>query len=364
MNQQPDDVDGRQGDEKGHLDDHELIGLVDDDRLGGVHKEQRHGLAEENHHHQGEQGVHAADNHPGPQPGENAVAPAGADVLPAIGGHGHAQGVKDAGEQLVQLVGGGDGGHHHRAQAVDGSLQQNAANGRDGALQAHGDAHAQQAAGVILAEHKVIPGDVEQGEFFPDEHQARQAGDALGNHRGPGGPRHPHGDDHNQEQVQGDVQQGGDHQENHRRAAVPQGPQQACQHVVQHNGGDAQENHHDVAVGVVEDVRGGVHPLQNGPAQGHGENRDHQGEPAGQPQDVAHKALEVLKVLGAVALGHRDGEPGADAGAEAQNQEVDRAGGAHRRQGPCAQEAPHDDGVHHGVELLEQVAEHQGDCEA
>ena len=97
-------------------------------------------------------------------------------------------------------------------------------------------------------------------------------------HRGPGRTGHAHGDDHNEEQVQPDVQQGGQHQEHHRGAAVAQGTQEAGQDVVQHNGGDPQKDDHNVVVGVIDDVSGGVHPLEDGPAEHHRSHGEQQGK--------------------------------------------------------------------------------------
>ena len=58
-------------------------------------------------------------------------------------------------------------------------------------------------------------------------------------------------------------------------------------------------------------------------------------------------------------LRHRDGEPGAGAGAEAQNQEIQRACRAYARQCVNAQKAAYDHRVHSVVHLLKQQAEQQ-----
>lgn len=60
-------------------------------------------------------------------------------------------------------------------------------------------------------------------------------------------------------------------------------------------------------------------------------------------------------VIRAKLLGHRDGEASADAGAEAHHQKADGASGADGGQGRAAQRFSNDGGIHHIVELLEQV---------
>lgn len=70
------------GMKKGGLDYHELVGLANDDRLVAVHEEKHHGAAEKEDEEKGQHRVDAANHHACPQAGEDALCPAGADVLP------------------------------------------------------------------------------------------------------------------------------------------------------------------------------------------------------------------------------------------------------------------------------------------
>ena len=72
----------------------------------------------------------------------HAVQVVCAHVLAGVGGHGRADALQRDGEELRCLAAGCLRGHDVAAQTIDGTLQHDAADGRDAALQAHGDAHA------------------------------------------------------------------------------------------------------------------------------------------------------------------------------------------------------------------------------
>ena len=106
---------------------------------------------------------------------------------------------------------------------------------------------------TLLARH------AQDGEALAHIEQAGQAGHPLRGHGGDGRPRYAGLEVQNQDQVQNDVQEGGQGQEIHRRFAVPQGADDAGQQVVQKGGGDAHEDDENIGVRVVKDVRRGEH---------------------------------------------------------------------------------------------------------
>ena len=69
--------------------------------------------------------------------------------------------------------------------------------------------------------------------------------------------------------------------------------------------------------------------------------------------------MQVIPVLCAEALGHRDAEAVAGSQHKAHDHKIQRVGRAHRAQRIGADAAPHDDRVHKAVQLLEQGAQHQ-----
>ena len=70
-----------------------------------------------------------------------------AQILTAIGGHGHAKVLVDAGEEIFYAKTCGKGSHTDCAQGIVGRLNHDAADGGDGELQSHGNALPEQVAG-------------------------------------------------------------------------------------------------------------------------------------------------------------------------------------------------------------------------
>ena len=167
-----------------------------------------------------------------------------------------------------------------------------------------------------------------------------------------------------EQHVQGDVDQGGDDQPDHRRPAVPQGAEDARAEVVEERGGKPGEDGDNINIGAVVDVRRGVHGCEDNVAEKHRGGSEGRADDEAQPYAAGGTPAQLLVVLRAEVLGHRDGEAAAHAGAEAHHQEVDGPGGAHCRQGRAPQGLAHDGGVHHVVELLEQVSKQHRNAEA
>ena len=204
---------------------------------------------------------------------------------------------------------------------------------------------------------------MEDGETLDHKGQAGQTGHTLGDDGGQSGPGHAGMAVQDQEQVQGDVQHRGDGKEIHGCFAVPQGPDHRSQQIIEEGGGDAQEDDEDIPVGPIKDVLRGPHHGEDGAAEQAGEHCQHHGEQGGQPPGVGHTAAHLAVISGSHALGHRNGEAVAHPHAEADDKEVDGAGGADRGQGGGAQQLPHDHGVHHVIKLLEQHSEQGGQGE-
>ena len=287
----------------------------------------------------------------------------GPHVLPAVGGHGGAHGFQRAGKEHGHLVGGGGRGDIHGAQHIHGALQHHAADGGDGKLQSHG-----QPQGQKVPDAPPGPGPV---AFFQPEHlkapahlpQAAEARQKLADGGGEGRAEHPPLQADDEKQVQGDVHRRGHHQPDHGGAAVPHRPEDARAHIVKDIPRDARENGGDVDPGAVDDIRGGIHQLQDIPAEDHRHSGDQHPEKdaaAGRPCHIFPQGVIVPR---AETLGDGNGEAAADADGPAHHQKVDGAGAAHRRQGVSAQKLAHNGGIHHAVELLEQHTQQNGQAE-
>ena len=289
----------------------------------------------------------------------NAFRLARAQILPGVGGGGGADGVVGAGAERVHFRACGDRCHSAGAQPVDGGLQQDAADGSDGILQTHGQAHVQQVPGIDAPEAQVLPAQVQQREPFYNESKTQKTRNQLAKEGGPAGAGNAHVERNDEYDIQHHIHQTGQNQEHQRRPGVAQRADNAGQQIIQHGGGNAKENHPDIIVGIGEGLLRGVHPTQNRSAQGGGSQRDDQGNGGSQPDHVAHKPAKALKILLTELLGHRNGKAGAHAVAQAQHQKVDGAGGADACQRVHPQKFTNHDRIDHAVELLKQQTKQQ-----
>ena len=75
----------------------------------------------------------------------------GTHVLAGVGGHGRANALQRDGQELCRLAACSLCCYDVTAQTIDCTLQHNGTDGRDAALQTHGDAHAAQLDTVLSA---------------------------------------------------------------------------------------------------------------------------------------------------------------------------------------------------------------------
>ena len=289
----------------------------------------------------------------------HAVHPGGTQVLARVGGHGRADALQRDGQQVHRLAGGGDGGDSRAAQHVDGPLHDNAADGRDAALQAHRHADAHQADAGALAEGELAFLHMQHLKLAAQEAEADHAGDGLGNIGGQRCAEDSHLERHDEQKIQADVQGAGQDQEVQRRFAVAQGAHDAGDHVVQKDERDAGEDPANIDDRAVQDVLRRLHQHQQRASQGHRGDGKHYAECDAQPGGISHMAAQVAVIPCAEQLSDGDGKTIADANDEAQDQVVDGAGGADRRQRTDAAETAYDDGICQRVKLLEQIAQHK-----
>ena len=364
LDHKPENIDHRQQEVEEHIGQQTLAGQGQQPRAGLVQKEHIQPVAECPQHPQRRRGVHRPQQHAGADALMEPVPLPGPHVLSAVGGHGGPHGIKGAGKEEIHLVGGRHGRDIDSAQSVDGGLDHHAADGGDGVLQPHGQAHQAQIGHPPLLPAPVLPLHPQHGEAPGQPRQTSQPGHELGEHRGEGRAEHIHMEIEDEDHVQDNVRQGGGDEPDDRRAAVAHGPEDPGGVVVQEVGRQAGEDGDDVDKGPLIDIGGGVHHRQDIPAEEHGNGGERRRADGAQPDAPGHVAAQLLVVARAELLGGGDGKAAAHPGAEAHHQEVDGPGGAHRRQGVAPQGLAHDGGVHHAVELLEQIAKQEGNAEA
>ena len=345
-----------------------MLGLIqhvgDDGGIVRVHKEGDQILAEEEDHHEGDGAVDAAQKRCRLQALMDAVDLARTDVLPGVGCHGAGQRVDHDAEQHAHLARSGHGGHGDGAQTVNGDGHGQRADGGDGILEAEGQAHAQQAADEGLADAGVVRVHLQHGELAHQHPQAPQSAGQLADDGGPGRACHTHVEEEDEHDVQHDVEQRRDDDGQHGGAAVAQGAHDARCHVVQHRGRNGKEHRLDVGDGLVHQLIPGVEHVQQQRRAKAGDQPQRHRNDGTQVHRMHDETAQLRVILGALGLGDGDRKAGAKAHAEAVDQEIQRAGGAHSRQCVIAQEAADDGGINEGVQLLEQEAAQQGQGEA
>ena len=103
----------------------------------------------------------------------------------------------------------------------------------------------------------------------------------------------------------------------------------------------------------VDDIFRCPHPLQDISAQKHRHDREHHCKDHRYPCTVGYTAAHSALVLCSKPLRNRNRKTAADSHTEPDNQKVDRAGGAYRRQLIHAQKLSNDRSIHQTVKLLE-----------
>ena len=112
-------------------------------------------------------------------------------------------------------------------------------------------------------------------------------------------------------------------------------------------------------MGILEDIRRGIHEMEQWTHQGDRECGHHDDDDGGEEDTVRHTALHAGEVLGTIDLGGQNREAGAEALREAEDQKHDGTGCADGGECIRTYETADDDGVRHVVELLEDIADKQ-----
>ena len=204
---------------------------------------------------------------------------------------------------------------------------------------------------------------LEDDEFAAQINKAQHAGDNL---RDVGGQRRTKDAElerYDEQQIEPDVQRAGQNQEIQRRFAVAQRTHNSRHHIVQKDERNTGKNPADIDNCAIDDVLRRLHQLHHRAGQRHGGNRQHYATHNAEPCRVGHVAAQVLVVPRTEQLCNGNGKAVADTANEAQNQIVDRAGCADRGQRADAAEPADNNCIGQRIELLEQVAQHQRQCE-
>ena len=164
---------------------------------------------------------------------------------------------------------------------------------------------------------------------------------------------------HDCQQIQSDIQHGGNNQKDQRASGIPQGTDDPRQKIIEIGGGDPQKNNKYIPVGLVENIRRRIHPDQNIPAEQTNRQCHNGGKENRKPDTICYKTPQHFFILCPKALGHRDGKSVAHTHTKTYNHKIDGAGGAHCCQRLCTKKLSHDDHIHQTVKLLKQHTKKQ-----
>ena len=127
--------------------------------------------------------------------------------------------------------------HDVAAQTVHRTLQHHAANGRNAALQAHGNAHTAQLCAVGQAETALFPAPAQLRVVAQDVQKTAQTRHSLTDHSGKCRTECPHLEHDDAHQIQPDVQKACHQQEIQRALAVAQCTHQGAGHIIKQSEG-------------------------------------------------------------------------------------------------------------------------------
>ena len=227
-------------------------------------------------------------------------------------------------------------------------------------MQGGGDAH-----GHDLLQHR--PRHAQRPQLQTDaalgaqQHPHRQqGGHRLGDDGGVGHALYAHAELQHEQQVKSGIQHGGHQQEVEGTPGVAHRPEDAGAHVVDQQSHDAGKVDGQVGGLLRRHLRRGLHQAQH---QGRHENAgcgEHDAQQERQHHGGVHRLPHLFLPLGAVILADDHARAAGQPQKEADQHVDDGRDGAHGGECLVADEVAHHPCVHHVVQLLEQVAHHQG----
>ena len=174
---------------------------------------------------------------------------------------------------------------------------------------------------------------------------------------------YPPAEDHDEDQVQHDVQKRGAAQEIQRRHGIANGPQQVGEVIIKEHKDKAHEDDPHIAVHHFHQLAGGPQEAQDRAAERHHQEVQGYGDPADQQEGQPHCALHAGLLLPAEIVGEQGAAAHGHANQDGSQECHQSVGASHRRQRVRPQEAAHDQGVRDIIKLLQEVAQYHGACE-
>ena len=141
---------------------------------------------------------------------------------------------------------------------------------------------------------------------------------------------------------------------------VAEGPQESRQEVIAYGEGYGEELHEEESVGIAVDVGRGIDEDKDPVAEHAADNGDDDSKDDAYAQGVGHIRPHLREVLGTESLGHRDGETGTGAVAEAHDEKHYRRRGTDGGQRADTYPPAYDGGIDDEIHLLKDVPKDEG----
>ncbi len=299
------------------------------------------------------------DSRPHPHPSPDPAYLTRAQILSGIGGHGIAVGGGGHLQNPVQLVGGGDTGDERDPEAVDDGLHDHPAHGDHRVLECHGQSEGHEPAAEGSLQLPVLPSQPQHlnPADMPDTVSSREAlRDQCGDCR----PLHAPAEAHDEQEIQHDIGQRGNHHGDQGLPAIAQGPQDSRRQVVHHDHRQPREQDTQIRHGNRTDLLGRPEQRHHRSHCRFADQRQRRRAHSGQDDGIGDDLPQLPVLARAEFLGHQDGEALGKALDDPQGQPVQPVHRPQRGQRIHPQHLAHHGGIHHGIHLLEDVPRHQG----
>ena len=285
----------------------------------------------------------------------------GTQILTDESGQSHGEAGNGQESKAFNLGVGTAAGHSGRAEAVDIGLDYQIGKTNDGILNTGGQAEPDN--GLQTAE--VIPDftNIQPVRLIhPDQmDEAENGADTLGEGGSQGGRTHTQLQTCNEQQIQRNVDKGGENQIVQRMLAVTDGMENTHKDIV-HDGEDgAAEIIAEIDDGLGKYIFGSTHPLKNRRSKGDSQNRKQNTGGKTEGDIGVDGDVHILVILGAEELGDDDTGTHGNAIEETHKHVDQTAGRADCRQSGVTDEFTYRPGVESMIELLENISNKNGE---
>ena len=268
--------------------------LLDDRRIGGEEARQHIALQhDQNEDHAAKAKAHAD---PGKHGLFGALGIAGAHILRHEGRHGLHEGAGDQHGEVDDLAGHAVPGGSLQAQAIHKGAQRQEGQLRQALLQRQGQADGQEFAALGI-QTDIFSAEGERKLLLQKQYHRADHADGLRNDRGQGRARCVHSEPGYQQQIPENVDHTGHQDEQKRRPAVAQSPENGGEHVVGNDEENAASADAHIAYGQIQRFCGRLHQHGNRAGKADQNNAQHHRDQSKYKSGSAQDGPDLLRLF-------------------------------------------------------------------